>query len=272
MDLGMPYLLENETIENCTDLCRNLGLQFVELNMNFPECQLDVLKADELNRIKEEKGIYFTIHLDENLNICDFNREIREGYKRTVLGAIKLAGEIEAPIINMHLARGIHITLPDRKVNLFEKYSDVYMQSILEFRRLCEDAVQWECHGAMGKQVPQIAIENTNGFLPYEYQAIEAMLESDCFGLTLDIGHSHAVGDMDIPFYRKHTDKLIHMHAHDAKGSSNHLAFGDGEIDLSERLLWAANEGARVVLETKTVEALTKSVGITKERMKQLIR
>jgi hypothetical protein len=38
------------------------------------------------------------------------------------------------------------------------------------------------------------------------------------------------------------------------------LAFGDGEIDLKERLQWAEREGTRVVLETKTVEALTKTV------------
>lgn len=252
MDYGMPFLIENETLENCTDMCMDLGLQFVELNMNFPQCQLDVLSAEELNRIRKKKGIYFTIHLDENLNISDFNTEVREAYKRTTLGAIRLAKKIEAPIINMHFARGIHITLPGRKVILFEQYQEYFMRNILEFGQMCEEAI--------GTDNIKIAVENTNGFLKYEKQAIEQLLESRCFGLTLDIGHSHAVGNVDIPFYREHTKKLIHMHAHDAKGTSNHLAFGDGEIDLKERLQWAEREGTRVVLETKTVEALTKTV------------
>ena len=40
----------------------------------------------------------------------------------------------------------------------------------------------------------------------------------------------------------------------------NHLALGDGEIDLIERLKIAKECNARCVLETKTIEALKKSV------------
>lgn len=50
------------------------------------------------------------------------------------------------------------------------------------------------------------------------------------------------------------------MHAHDAKGKNCHLAFGDGDIDLKQRLSMAQIVNARVVLETKTIEALTKTV------------
>lgn len=263
MDFGMPFLIENQTLENCTELCHDLGLQFVELNMNFPQCQMDVLKADELNRIRKEKGIYFTIHLDENLNVCDFNREVREAYKRTVVQTIELAKEIEAPIINMHFARGIHITLPDRKVILFEQYPEYFTKNILEFRELCETVIQDGTGNQTG--TVRIVIENTNGFLAYEKEAIELFLESPYFGLTLDIGHSHAVQNVDIPFYQEHTSRLLHMHAHDAKGTSNYLAFGDGEIDLAERLAWAKRENVRVVLETKTIQALTDTVKCLKE-------
>nr|MCR4631280.1 sugar phosphate isomerase/epimerase [Treponema sp.] len=40
----------------------------------------------------------------------------------------------------------------------------------------------------------------------------------------------------------------------------NHLALGDGEIDLNDRLQLAKSRNARCVLETKTIEALEKSV------------
>jgi len=45
---------------------------FVELNMNLPEYQADRLDVAALRRIAEKYGIYYTIHLDENLNPCDF--------------------------------------------------------------------------------------------------------------------------------------------------------------------------------------------------------
>lgn len=40
----------------------------------------------------------------------------------------------------------------------------------------------------------------------------------------------------------------------------NHLALGDGEIDLAERLQLAESRHARCVLETKTIRALKQSV------------
>ena len=113
-------------------------------------------------------------------------------------------------------------------------------------------------------------MENTDGFAPYEQEIIEELLKSPCFGLTLDIGHSHAVKNVDIPFYEKNRGRLIHMHAHDAAGAKCHLAFGDGEIDLRQRLLMAKGAGARVVLETKTVEALGKTRRYIEENFQDL--
>jgi hypothetical protein len=34
----MPTLIEAKTLESCASLCRELGLAFVELNMNMPDC------------------------------------------------------------------------------------------------------------------------------------------------------------------------------------------------------------------------------------------
>ena len=74
MQFGMPTLIENHTLEENAALCEALGLRFIELNMNFPEYQVDRLEqTDELVRIAEQHHLYYTVHLDENLNIADFN-------------------------------------------------------------------------------------------------------------------------------------------------------------------------------------------------------
>lgn len=252
MEYGMPFLLETDTIEEYAKVCTSLNLKFIELNMNFPQCQLLALTADRLNEIKKENNIYFTIHLDENLNPCDFNATIREAYIRTTIDIIELAKQVQAPIINMHLSKGVYITLPDRKVYLLNKFVDEYMANLRLFRDACDNAI--------GNADILIAIENTNGFIEHEKAAIELLLESKHFGLTLDIGHSHSAGDIDIGFYQEHIDRLVHMHAHDAVKGSNHLAFGEGEIDLAGRLQLAKSVGARVVVEVKTIESLTLSV------------
>ena len=42
IDFGMPTLIENDSIESCVKLCKELSLDFIELNMNFLNIKLKV--------------------------------------------------------------------------------------------------------------------------------------------------------------------------------------------------------------------------------------
>jgi sugar phosphate isomerase/epimerase len=266
MQFGMPTLIENHTLEENAALCEALGLRFIELNMNFPEYQVDRLEqTDELVRIAEQHHLYYTVHLDENLNIADFNPLVTKAYletvRRTILAAKALLplrdryGDPAHPLtLNMHMHHGIYITLPDRKVQMYERNFETYMQSFAVFRSLCEE---W-----IGDSSIMMAVENTDGFRDYEKKMVAYLLESKKFGLTWDIGHSKAIHEKDVPFLMEHQEKLIHFHIHDAMETppKNHLALGDGEIDLFERLKLAKAQNSRCVLETKTVQALKQSV------------
>ena len=138
MDFGMPILIENKSLEKNVDLCRELGLQFVELNMNLPEYQIEKLENTAYFRaIAEQAGIYFTIHLDENLDIANFNPMISDAYMETVRRTIYIAEKLCVPVLNMHMNHGIHFTLPDYKVQLFEEYFDIYMESFNKFKEIC---------------------------------------------------------------------------------------------------------------------------------------
>lgn len=275
MQLGMPTLIENHTLEDNIRLCRKLGLRFVELNMNFPEYQLHTLeKTDDLYRAADEAGLYYTIHLDENLNVADFNSLVADAYLETVRRPIEVAkrllplrnkyGDESQPfVVNMHMHHGIYVTLPDRRVQIYDRDFEAYFRAFTEFRALCEE---W-----IGDSDIIISIENTDGFREYEKKAMEYLLESPKFGLTWDIGHSKAIGETDVPFMMEHFNRLKHFHIHDGvektsrQNGRNHLAFGDGDIDIPERLSMAGNANARCVLETKTIAALEKSVAYLKK-------
>ena len=262
----MPTLIENRTLEDNVNLCKSLGLRFIELNMNFPEYQVGQLEqTDILTALAEKAGIYYTIHLDENLNIADFNSLVADAYLETVRRSIEAAkkllplrdrfGDASQPLIlNMHMNHGIFITLPDRKVQMYDRDFDTYIASFARFRTLCEE---WT-----GDSDVMIAVENTDGFRDYEKKAVELLLESPKFGITWDIGHSKGTGEKDVPFIMENKEHLKHFHIHDGSEHppKNHLALGDGEIDLAARLELAKERNARCVLETKTVEALRISV------------
>lgn len=266
-DFGMPTLIENSTLQENVDLCTSLGLRFIELNMNFPEYQIDRLESTApFIEAAEKAGVYYTIHLDETLNVADFNPLVREAYletvRRTILVAKKflpLAGKYGKPdnpplTLNMHMCHGIHITLPDRKVQMYDRDFDTYFSYFKEFR---EKVTEW-----IGGANIILTIENTDGFKKYEKAVIDYLLQSPRFGLTWDIGHSKSVGEKDMDYILLNNSKLCHMHIHDGSENppKNHLALGTGEIDLHERLNVAKATGVRCVLETKTVEALKKSV------------
>lgn len=253
MEFGMPTLIENSSLEETVALCSELNLQFVELNMNLPQYQVEKLEdVTYLKEIARKNNIYFTIHLDENLNVCDFNHAVTNAYLETVKRTIQVAKELKVPVLNMHMNHGVHFTLPDRKVQLFEQYSKEYMGSIATFRKLCEDTI--------GEAEIKICIENTDGFREYEKNAIEYLLKSKVFALTWDIGHSNSCHNIDEAFIRSHEEKLCHFHIHDSLGAKDHMTLGTGEVDLEGRITIAERHNCRCVLETKTIEALRESV------------
>ena len=257
---GMPTLIETSTLEECAKLGKELGLVFIELNMNLPQYQLSKIDVEHFKSISDKYGIYYTIHLDENLNVCDFNPYVAEAYIKTVADTIEIAKQLDIKVLNMHMAKGVYFTLPERKVLLFSEYKEQYLKSIVDFRNMCENAI--------GDADIKICIENCDGYEDFQKEAIELLLESKVFALTFDVGHNYGIGGTDEEFVMKHKDRLSHIHLHDAQGRKNHLALGTGEMDIEKYLSLAKEQNCRVVLETKTIDGLKQSVEWLKESLK----
>lgn len=251
-NFGMPTLIETITLEECAKLCAELGLDFIELNMNLPQYQLYEIDVDYFKSIADKYGIYYTIHLDENLNVCDFNPYVADAYIKTVANTIEIAKQLDIKILNMHMAKGVYFTLPDRKVHLFSEYKEQYLKSIVDFMDMCENAIS--------NADIKICIENCDGYEDFQKDAIELLLESDVFALTFDVGHNHGIGGADEDFIMNHSDRLHHVHLHGAQGRKNHLALGTGEMNVEKYINLAKEQNCRVVLETKTIDGLRQSV------------
>ena len=249
---GIPTLIENNSIDESINLCKELGFNFIELNMNLPQYQLENIDVDKLNKLQKENNIFFTIHLDENLNVSDFNNYVADAYLKTVLETIEIAKLLDVKIINMHLSKGVYFTLPDKKVYLFEQYRENYLQSITSFRNIIEKKLK--------NTDIKICIENTNGYTDFQIEAIDILLQSSVFALTFDIGHSHCVDNIDEKFIINRENNLIHLHLHDAQDKKDHMTLGTGNVNVEKYIELAKKHNCTVVLETKTVEALKKSV------------
>ncbi len=253
LKFGAPTMVEMENLQQAAQTCRQLELDFLELNINFPQYLLPKLDAAELKRLAAEYGIFYTLHLDDEMSIADFNPYIAEGYCQTVYDAIELSEKLGIRKLNMHLSRGAKYTLPDRVIYFFEAYEDDYLDRIRTFRDECEKRI--------GDADITICLENTAGFLPFQRKAVALLLESPVFGLTFDIGHNFCAGGGDEDFILAHADRLKHFHIHDClAGRKDHRTLGTGVLDVKRYLALAEQYGCTAVVETKTVDSLRQSM------------
>ncbi|MCL1830946.1 MAG: sugar phosphate isomerase/epimerase [Oscillospiraceae bacterium] len=250
----MPTLLELSTIEATALVCQRNNLSFIELNMNLPDYQAHAVDLKRFQNIRRDYRLDFTFHLEESFNPFDFNRLVRAAHMKTVKDTVRLAGKLEAKILNMHMSPGIYFTLPDRKTYLFEHHLPLYLDAVKGFRD--------ELSYVLAEEDISISIENCGDFAtrPYIARALELLLECDCFSLTFDIGHNASANYSDEPVINQYVDRLKHFHIHDELDGNNHLALGEGNINLPYYLKIAEQLGCRAVVEVKTLEGLERSI------------
>ena len=259
MKFGMPTLVECKDLFTCCKVARENGLDFVEINMSFPQYLPSRLDVGDINLMREQYGLAFTVHADEQLNPFDFNPAVSDCYFDVMHDTIRFAKRIGATVVNMHLLRGVYVTLPDKVILLSDVYLDEYLTRVRAFIEMCENEI--------GDAPLKIAIENvdSNPFTESQTAALELFMKSEKFGLTLDTGHELCLGFADSPVFSRYPDKLIHMHLHDAKGKSAHLPLGEGEVRAFEKLASLPAE-ASCLIEVKTVRGLKTSLDFLRKK------
>ena len=254
MNFGMPTLLELDTLEENVELAQRLGLQFIEINCNVPQFQVNQMNPKTLNELTQKTGIYFHMHLDEYLSITDPNLDISNAYIQSVLSSIEFAKQTKIKRLTMHMLPGVVFTLPTEKIYVYQKYNDYYMERLAFFRNQVEEAI--------GDSGIKVCLENTEGFKDYMRKGVEYLIESHAFGLTYDCGHIQRYDKVDLDFMQKHQKSIQHMHFHDVLGKADHKPLGEGEIDLKAELKFATYNPIDVLIELKSIDALERAVKV----------
>ncbi len=249
----MPALVECGDIYGCIKVAEENKLDFIEINMSFPNYQPNSLNAISLCEEAKSAGIFYTIHADEQLNPFDFNPDVAKCYFKVMADCIDFAKAIGAPVINMHLLKGVYVTLPDKVILLTDVYKNEYLSRVKAFISMCEERI--------GDSGIRIAIENvdSNPFTESQISALEYFMQSPVFGLTLDVGHDDCLAGKDRHIFDKYRSRLCHMHLHDSDGKHAHLPLGSGRVEIGEKLAMIGSRGYCLV-EVKTVDGLKKSL------------
>jgi len=253
MKIGMPALVEYNMLNELVSLCQRLKLDFIELNMNLPYNFIENIRPEELRKITKETNIEFTMHMPDDADLGTFYESVREGYVKLFSDTIDWAEEAGVKLLNMHIIEGAKMTLPEKKVYIYEQYSQ-------EFQDNFEKSIKTLSEKAENKDIV-LAIENSSNFgRPYIQKALDKSIVHKNVKLTWDTGHDAVSGFTDRQYLMQHDNEIAHMHLHDAVGTKDHQILFEGKLNIAELLKFAESKNIQVLVEVKTEKALEKSI------------
>lgn len=248
MKFGMPTLVEFDNLEQNCQLCKQLELQFVELNLDLPYC----IYAQNIKKLKQDYNLEFTVHLSEEYNVASLDNEMRLFYLSQIEKIVKyFKANADVKKFNLHIQIGTYFSLPDRKVYLAEKFEDLYLANLKDSCRVLNNLAK--------QQDVEINFENIKDSTFME-RTVDLIAGYEYLGFTLDCGHNAKHKNKVKQYFLKTPEKIRHMHLHDFDGKSDHLALGNGIVDIKDELKLAAKNNLSVVVEVKQSEELSLSV------------
>jgi sugar phosphate isomerase/epimerase len=249
----MPALVEYSTLNELVDLCLELKLNFIELNMNLPYNFIENINAEDLRKVTKETNIEFTMHMPDDADLGTFYDSVRRGYVELFSNTLDWAREAGVSLLNMHIIEGAKMTLPHKKVYIYEEYSDEFQNNFIKsIEKLSKKAEKYNI---------ALAIENSKNFgRTYIQKTLDKSIIFPNVNLTWDTGHDAVSKFTDKQYLMRHKDKIAHMHLHDAQDNMDHQVLFEGSLNIQELMNFAKEKNIRCLVEVKTEEALIKSI------------
>ena len=251
MKLGMPILFEYDSLIDNVKLAKELGFEFIELNLNFGYCREELKKKDIINYLINS-GLEFTIHFFDEFDAASYD-EVVDGYIKILEKYLELAKDLNVKLLNIHLNEGPLVTISGIKNYLYEKEYDVYISKLKNnLYKITE---------LLHKYDVKFVLENvkTPTFIVNTY----VDLVKEGFYFNYDIGHDYTDKNLIFNLIDKYGLELKEFHFHDAVDKKCHLVLGEGDMDLTFYKTLISNQ--YVVLEVKSSEDLKKSINVFKD-------
>ena len=249
MKLGMPQLFEYDNIEDNLILARELGLDFIELNLNFGYCRKEMQEGKLFDLLKKY-NMEATLHFYDEADFASYD-EIVNGYL-TLLEKYSKLGNGYIKMINIHNNIGPIVTISGIKNYIYDKEYDEYIEKFINNLKKAEEI----CN----KNNIQMVVENTN--VPIYMKKTYRDLHKAGFKFNYDIGHDDNDNYMIQEILKETPLEFKEFHFHDGNRKTCHLSLLEGTIDLKKFKEMAVKADSYVVLEVKQKSDLIKSVPI----------
>ena len=221
--IGMPQLYEYDTIEENLVLAKSLGVDFIELNLNFGYCRAE-MEGKSLAELLAKYNLEATLHFYDEADFGSYD-EVCEAYLK-LLSRYAALGSGYVKIINIHLISGPVVTISGVKNYIYEKEFDGYIKRLIsnlkKAEKICND------NGI------EMVLENTDYLAKFMKKTYLALVRAG-FKFNYDIGHDRCGGDFLLNEVIDEANlSFKEMHIHDSDGQKCHLSIGDGNTDFEK--------------------------------------
>ena len=248
MKFGMPAMIELSSIEENIELAKKLKLSFIELNLDLPYCDF---KKKDLLKLSKDNDIEFTIHLSEKIDVGELNDDLRKAYLKSKKKIVILGTKNNIKRYNLHIDPGIHFSLPDKKVFIYEQYLNQYKKAL---KKSCDFL-----NGLAEKYGVYILFENVK--MPdYLKEGAKIISTYNNLFFTLDMGHNIRYGNIAQEYFEQFPNKIKNINIHDFNGEKDHLPLGTGLLNVKERVNYIKENNLYAVIEVKREQELVDSV------------
>jgi sugar phosphate isomerase/epimerase len=247
--LGMPTLMEFDTIKKNIELAKDLDLDFLELNINMNYCFPTPKCRSELLKFKKDYKIDFTLHYYDTVDISSQNTNYQNYlYKDFEELAINLDGVIDRMII--HIEPGAFMTIHSEKRYVY-KYDNSYEKRTIKTLITIREILEKHNISLMLENVP------IHPFMENLYKE----LDNNDFTFCWDIGHDVIYNNrLFSKFKEKYQLKISHMHMHNVDNLKDHQELEKGQLIIPNYIDYALKNDIHVVVEVKDAENLEKSI------------
>lgn len=247
--IGMPTLMEFDTVYDNILIAKELGLDFVELNINMQYCTPTEDLRKELLQYKKQFDIGFTMHYYDTVDISSTSRYYRN-YLYTEFSEIGkyLEGIVDKIVI--HLEPGAFMTIHSTKKYVYAS-DDMYVSRTLNTLKTIREILHTFGIKIVCENVP------IHPFMEDLYKT----LNENGFMFCFDIGHNVIYNDYLYDSFRKKYNLFIsHMHMHNVYEKKDHQELSKGELDIRNYIEFAKENNIDIVIEVKDLENLRDSV------------
>lgn len=244
----MPQLYEFDTIEDNLKLAKKLGLDFIELNLNFGYCRAE-MEAKTVADLLKKYNLEATLHFYDEADFGSYD-EVVAAYL-TLLERYAKLGKGYIKQINVHNIPGPVVTISGVKNYIYEKEYSTYIERLVSNFKKAEDICK--ANGI------NMVIENTDNIPTYMKRTYKDLFDNG-FRFCYDIGHDGLSYDIIYEINSELNLPFDEFHIHDGTRKTCHLTLGEGEIDIKKFKDLAIANNAYVVLEVKQKSDLISSV------------